>query len=59
VWAWCRQPTAAEVARAVAYVRHYEEELARLGVPPGQREFEAWTSYGRLMLTANEFVYLD
>jgi hypothetical protein len=58
-WARCRRPTAAEVAKAVAYVRRCEEELTGLGVPAGQCEREAWTSFGRVILTANEFVYLD
>jgi hypothetical protein len=58
-WGWCRQPTAAEVTKAIIYVRQYEEELARSGVPAAQRELEAWTSYGRVILTANEFVYVD
>jgi cytochrome c553 len=58
-WAWCRRPSAAEVQKAVAYVRRYEEELARSGVPAEQRAREAWASYGRVILTANEFVYLD
>lgn len=58
-WGWCRQPTPAEVTKAIAYVRQYEQELGRLGVPAGQRELEAWTSFGRVILTANEFVYLD
>ncbi len=58
-WGWCRPPSAAEVSKAIAYVRQYETELARLGVPAAQRELEAWTSYGRVILTANEFVYVD
>jgi hypothetical protein len=57
--AWCRQPTAEEVAKAIAYVRRYDEELARLGLPTEQREREAWTSYCRVILSANEFVYVD
>jgi hypothetical protein len=33
--------------------------LARSGVADDAAEAEAWTSYARVLLTANEFVYLD
>jgi hypothetical protein len=57
--AWGRPPASAEVEKAIAYIRQYQEELAKVGTPPERLELEAWTSYGRVILTANEFVYLD
>jgi hypothetical protein len=57
--AWGRPPTPAEVEKGEAYVRLYREELAKTGAPAGRVELEAWTSYARVLLTANEFVYLD
>jgi hypothetical protein len=57
--AWGRPPSPAEVEKGVAYVHRYEEELARAGAPAGRCELEAWTSYARVLLTANEFVYVD
>jgi hypothetical protein len=58
-WAWGRPPTPAEVDRGTAYVRRYERALAAAGAPPERLEVEAWTSYARVLLTANEFLYVD
>jgi hypothetical protein len=58
-WAWGRPPTPAETERDVAYVRRYERALAEARAPTERREIEAWTSYARVLLTANEFVYVD
>ncbi len=57
--AWGRPATAAEVERGVDYVNHYAAELRRAGAPAERVEIEAWTSYARVMLTANEFVFVD
>jgi cytochrome c553 len=57
--AWGRPAAPEEVAQGVAYVRRYAEELARAGTPEAGRELEAWTSYARVVLTANEFLYVD
>ncbi|MBI3464947.1 MAG: DUF1553 domain-containing protein, partial [Planctomycetes bacterium] len=57
--AWGRRPQPVEVDRAVAYLDRYIQELARAELATDQRELEAWTSYARVLLTANEFVYLD
>jgi hypothetical protein len=58
-WAWGRPPTAAENAKGLDYVGRCIEELRRAGAPPERLEIEAWTSYARVMLTANEFVFVD
>jgi hypothetical protein len=57
--AWGRPPTPAEVEKGEAYVRLYREGLAKTGAPADRVDLEAWTSYARVLLTANEFVYLD
>jgi hypothetical protein len=57
--AWSRPAKPIEVERAVHYLEVYQTELAHLGVSPEQQELEAWTSYARVLLSANEFVYLD
>ena len=63
VWAhrlaWGRPATAAEVERGVDYVNRYAAELRRSGAPAERVEIEAWTSYARVMVTANEFVFVD
>jgi hypothetical protein len=57
--AWSRSVTANEVERGLRYLDGYTKELARMGRPAEWLELEAWTSYARIMLCANEFVYLD
>jgi hypothetical protein len=57
--AWGRPPQPIEYDQAIAYVDRYTEELTRAGATPDQIELEAWTSYARIVLTANEFVYVD
>jgi Protein of unknown function (DUF1553)/Protein of unknown function (DUF1549)/Planctomycete cytochrome C len=57
--AWGRPANPVEIARGVEYVRRYEEELRRAGTPSDRVELEAWTSYARVILTANEFVFVD
>jgi hypothetical protein len=57
--AWSRPPQSAEVDKGLAYLQRYKEALAEAGVPEDKRELEAWTSYARVMLTANEFLYVD
>ncbi|MFL5242948.1 MAG: DUF1553 domain-containing protein [Gemmataceae bacterium] len=57
--AWGRPPVPTEVQKAVAYVNEYKKEVAKTGVSHDKRELEAWTSYARIVLTANEFFYVD
>jgi hypothetical protein len=57
--AWSRPATATEREKGARYVEAYRQELARRGVSGAQQEREAWTSYARVLLSANEFVYLD
>ncbi|HVA49716.1 MAG TPA: DUF1553 domain-containing protein [Pirellulales bacterium] len=46
-----------ECERAVTYLNQYLRQLAASGAAADARE--AWASYARILLTANEFVYLD
>jgi hypothetical protein len=57
--AWGRLPVDAEIETARHYLESYEQELGRLDAPPQKRELEAWTSLARVLLGANEFVYVD
>jgi hypothetical protein len=57
--AWNRPPKTDEVDKGLAYLQRYREALAEAGVPEDKRELEAWTSYARVILTANEFMYVD
>jgi hypothetical protein len=58
-WAWSRPPHSEEMDRSLRYLRQYQEQLAKIGVSSERQELETWTSYARIMLSANEFVYLE
>ena len=49
----------AEVQKGVAYVARHQEESKRAGAPSDRVELEAWTSYGRVLMMANEFLFVD
>jgi hypothetical protein len=57
--AWGRPPSTEEIDASRRYLERYTEELARLGVPAAGQEQEAWTSLARVLLSANEFVFVD
>ena len=56
--AYGRDATAGETAQGIAYLAAFR---ARLPVdrPHDERSRQAWTSYARALMAANEFVYLD
>jgi hypothetical protein len=57
--AWSRPAQQDEIERSLRYLAHYREKLATVGVSSERLELETWTSYARIMLSANEFTYLD
>jgi cytochrome c553 len=57
--AWGRPPSGDESARALAYLDRYRAGLREAGCPDDRVEVEAWTSFARVMLTANEFLYVE
>jgi hypothetical protein len=57
--AWGRTPQPNEIARAVAFTRDCRNAMAATSLPPEDREREAWTSLAKVLLTANEFLYVD
>ncbi|HMC89675.1 MAG TPA: DUF1553 domain-containing protein, partial [Gemmataceae bacterium] len=57
--AWSRPAEAAELEKGICYVQEYRNRLAQAGVPRDRQELEAWTSYARILLSANAFIYLD
>jgi hypothetical protein len=54
-----RLPEDSEIEAARHYLQRYEQELSRLDGPRQTHELEAWTSLARVLLGANEFVYVD
>ncbi len=57
--AWSRPATPQEIEAARQFLHRYEEELARLGAGAGEQQAEAWGSLARVLLCANEFIYVD
>lgn len=57
--AWGRPPAREEREDARDFLRRYRERLAALRVPAGQAEAQAWAAFGRALLSANEFVFVD
>ncbi|MSU35898.1 MAG: DUF1553 domain-containing protein [Pedosphaera sp.] len=57
--AWSREPSPKEVARAEQFLSQCREVLRRTEATEEQLEQEAWSSYTRVLLTANEFFFLD
>jgi hypothetical protein len=56
---YARPARDAEIARAGAYHREYVEAARRAGQDAEGADLAAWTSYARILLSANEFVYID
>ncbi len=56
---YARPATGAEVSRGEQYLKRYLDEARRAGVAPDQAERQSWTSYARILMSANEFVYVD
>jgi hypothetical protein len=57
--AWSRPAKPSEVERGLRYVEEYRRRLGEASAPAERQEVEAWTSYARVLLCANEFVYVD
>jgi hypothetical protein len=58
-WAFGRPALLAEREKAARYLEAYRKELAGVGITGERQEMEAWRSYARVLLSANEFVYVD
>jgi hypothetical protein len=56
---WCRLPTAEEREAFESYQQRFRTELASTGVPTDVQDLETLTSIARVLLSANEFVYMD
>ena len=54
-----RSPGEQEAALWRSYLEKVEAELANQNVPDPDRETETWTSLSKVLLTSNEFLYVD
>jgi hypothetical protein len=57
--AYGRYPTSDEIANAEEYLAQYRNLALTTGLNPARADTEAWQSYARVILTANEFFYVD
>jgi len=57
--AWGRPPSPRENERACRYLATYSAAAAASGISNDRQELEAWTSLARILLTANEFLYIE
>ncbi len=57
--AWGRMPTREEEQESLDYLDRYRRELLRVGVGLADCDREGWTSLAKVLLSANEFVYVD
>ena len=58
-WAWSRPADTEEIQRTVAHLAGFQEELTATGCSGEELERAAWTSFARVLLSANEFLYVD
>ena len=56
---WGRPASRDEVQTALGYVERYRDELRQSGVMGEAQEVQAWASLARILLAANEFIYVD
>ncbi len=57
--AYARQPRGDEVQAGADFLGRYTASLQAAGVPAERQMAEAWAALARVVLTSNEFVYLD
>ena len=57
--AWGRLPEAADVSEAVDYLSQATTELRNRGAEEVEAQRQAWSSLAKIMLIANEFLYID
>ena len=48
-----------EVARSLAFVETYRDNLASTGTPEPERESAAWSAFTRTLLVRNEFLFVE
>ena len=57
--AYARPATDAESTRALNYIHEYKQALAAESVPEGEATVRAWQSFCRVLVSANEFIYVE
>ena len=57
--AWGRPPHGDEVDGTREFLASYQQDLAQRGVADDQRPLQAWAALCRVLLTSNEFLFID
>ncbi len=57
--AWNRPPSADEQQECADFLKQYRVQLAELKTPPDQVELKAWSALTRVLMSSNEFVFVD
>ncbi len=57
--AWNRPPSADEQQECADFLKQYRDKLAELKTPPDQAELKAWSALTRVLMSSNEFVFVD
>lgn len=57
--AYGRSPNEVELQRAIKFVEGYTESLIAKETPPDEARVKAWQSLCRVILSANEFIYIE
>jgi hypothetical protein len=57
--AWGRPATTAELDKGKVYLENYNRQLDQDELPADELELVTWSSYARLMITANEFLHVE
>jgi hypothetical protein len=57
--AYSRPPSPQEISRALQFVGHYQADLADQKVEPAEARVRAWQALCRVILSSNEFMYVD
>lgn len=54
-----RAPTPEDRSEAEDFLRRYRQTLAATGASSDDQRVGAWRAYARVLLTSNEFLYVD
>jgi hypothetical protein len=57
--AFCRLPTVEEIRQDEEYLAACEAALLQAGLPAEQASSAAWASYGKVLFSSNEFIFVD
>ena len=58
-FAWTRPPSSDEQQDCTVFLKQYRDKLAELKTPSDQAELKAWSALARVLLSSNEFVFVD